>query len=653
MKWIVRIISLLVVLMFSLACGHQEQDNSFDVRLEIPEIIELAADQTTVRFAVIDGKKPLVTDAIVLSGHTGQYICSISESTAESVVMVLPSGFQAGTYNISVQRGASMLKLGSASFAIGKIDDGLVPGEGVTVYGKVTCSGQGVSGVSVSDGYEVVQTDSDGVYRIKSQKAHKYVFICLPSGYAAPLNGVLPAIHQQLELRVSAPERKDFELVKVDGQDNYSMLLFGDIHLADRTEDRSQFSKFTADVNSYIASHSGEKFYAMTLGDMTWDQFWVEHNYSFKEYIADANAMRGLAVFHTIGNHDHSMYYAGDFDTVVEYKANLAPTYYSFNIGQVHYVVLDDIECQNSGAGTSDSRDYASNIVNEQLEWLAKDLAFVPKDKILVLTMHSAVYNNPGAARGGSSYNIKALAASTLENLVKGYPEVHIFSAHSHKMYNVDNLSTDKIYEHNAGAVCATWWWTGHLTPGVHLCQDGTPGGYTVLKVNGKNISWQYKAIGFPLDYQFRSYDRNQIALTAETWIPKANQAHIDILNEYNTQWVTTSTDNFVFMNIWNYDPSWTIQVTEKETGSILPVTRLGITRDPLHIISYMVPRLNGNNGTTFETCYTYHMFRVKATSPTTTLEIKVTDRFGNVSTETMTRPKEFTTDIYKSDALI
>ena len=79
----------------------------------------------------------------------------------------------------------------------------------------------------------------------------------------------------------------------------------------------------------------------------------------------------------------------------------------------------------------------------------------------------------------------------------------------------------------------------------------------------------------------------------------------------------------------------------------------MGWTRDPLHIISYMVPRLNANNGTTFETCLTYHMFRVKASSPTTTLEIKVTDRFGNVSTETMTRPKDFTTDNYKSSALL
>jgi hypothetical protein len=40
-------------------------------------------------------------------------------------------------------------------------------------------------------------------------------------------------------------------------------------------------------------------------------------------------------------------------------------------------------------------------------------------------------------------------------------------------------------------------------------------------------------------------------------------------------------------------------------------------------------------------------MFKVTASSANSTLDIKVTDRFGNVYTETMTRPKAFTTDAY------
>jgi hypothetical protein len=67
--------------------------------------------------------------------------------------------------------------------------------------------------------------------------------------------------------------------------------------------------------------------------------------------------------------------------------------------------------------------------------------------------------------------------------------------------------------------------------------------------------------------------------------------------------------------------------------------------KDPLHIISYEAKRLNVGAVPTssFVTGNTAHMFRVTASSATSTLEIKVTDRFGNLYTETMTRPKELT----------
>ena len=48
----------------------------------------------------------------------------------------------------------------------------------------------------------------------------------------------------------------------------------------------------------------------------------------------------------------------------------------------------------------------------------------------------------------------------------------------------------------------------------------------------------------------------------------------------------------------------------------------------------------------TFPSGYTPHMFAVTASSATSTLEIRVTDRFGTPYTETMKRPKTFSTDL-------
>ena len=51
------------------------------------------------------------------------------------------------------------------------------------VSGTITCDGQGVAGVAVSDGYEIVITDTHGYYAMTSNKVNGYVFYTLPGGY--------------------------------------------------------------------------------------------------------------------------------------------------------------------------------------------------------------------------------------------------------------------------------------------------------------------------------------------------------------------------------------------------------------------------------------------------------------------------------------
>ena len=517
-----------------------------------------------------------------------------------------------------------------------------VPEAGMTVYGKVLCEGVGVPDVVVSDGCEVVRTDADGVYQMASQKRHGYVFISVPSGYEVPSEGILPQIHHQLSLPAGEAERVDFTLTEVAGQQHHTMLIFGDIHLANRTGDRSQFASFVRDVNAWTAAHTGERIYAMTLGDMTWDLYWLDNRYSFPQYLADANGLQNLQVFHTIGNHDHSMYFTGDFDTVVEYKRTMAPTYYSFNIGDVHYIVLDDIECTNSVLNPDRTdgaynRTYTDNVVQEQLNWLRKDLAFVPASTPLCLTTHAPLYT----ASGGASLN----NVTTLVDILKHYDNVQFFTGHTHVMYNVDNSGTTHVFEHNAGAVCATWWWSAHEVPGIHVAQDGAPGGYSIVDVNGKTFQWQFKGTGRALSHQFRTYDRNTIVMTPEAYVPSANASGVSKFTSLTAEWSAASSSNYVYINVWNYDPSWKVEVTEN--GRALSVTRVN-SYDPLHLVAYTAQRLNKNKTLTFPTKKTNHMFRVAASSATSTLQIRVTDRFGRVYTETMTRPKAFSTDIYK-----
>ena len=634
------------VLAFSCEKDNPSQETGkVDVQFEVPASMTVDDGAAEISFRVQFSKPPVQGDQIVLGTGTKEYTCPVTTVSdtrfSASIASHWSNGFGPGTYTVYHQRGSVKNKKGSMDIVVKYAgDEEVQPATGSTVYGKVSCEGTGIQGVVVSDGVEVVKTDAKGIYQLKSKKYHNYVFISTPSGYEPLVNGLLPRFHAQLKAPATQAERVDFQLKKVDGQDNHRMLMLGDIHLAKRTDDQKQFAKFVEDVNTTIAGTPG-KVYAMTLGDMTWDLYWIVNNYSYKEYLADAAGIKGVMLYHTIGNHDHSMYYMGDFDTVKEYKELIAPTYYSFNIGKVHYVVLDDVECTNSKATTDEKgnpcyeREYNGRVVADELTWLKKDLASVPNGTPLVVTMHIPLYNAKGSA------SLKD--ASALETVLKAYPEVHLYTAHTHTVYNNDKLSTSHIYEHNAGSICGTWWWSGKETPGVHIGQDGSPGGYTILDVAGTAFQWQYKATGKGTDFQFRTYDRNEIQLTQAKYVPNSSGTY-----KFDPSiWGSANSANEVYINVWNWDPAWKVEVTEN--GTPLTVSQLlSGEKDPLHLIAYTAKRINKNSKPTFETDKNYHLFKVTASSATSTLEIKVTDRFGNVYTETMTRPKAFETDTYK-----
>jgi hypothetical protein len=343
-----------------------------------------------------------------------------------------------------------------------------------------------------------------------------------------------------------------------------------------------------------------------------------------------------------MGNHDNDPYCAGDWLAESKFKDIIGPTYYSFNLGNVHYIVLDDCQYLNAGGsqGVIGDRDFNDFIVADQMEWLKKDLTTVKnKNTPLIIAMHIQVNSNPDLNSNGDQVSSIALNnGSAFKSALQGFSNVHILSGHTHINYSVE--SGESLMEHNTAAVCATWWWTGKSGyAGNHICEDGSPGGYGVWEINGTDVKWYYKSIGSPKSYQFRSYDLNKVYITAANFAPNSTDA---ALAEYTGIYASSNLNNEVLINVWGYDPKWKIIV--KEGGKNLDVKRVSAL-DPLHIISYEAKRLNAGAVPTssFVTCTTAHLFKATASGPATTLEIAVTDRFGNIYSETMLRPKEFT----------
>lgn len=596
------------------------------------------------------GKSPLTTDTFILESDAGiSYVCPIVNTSSDSFTVRLADGCETGYYKVFVKRDARKKSFGRIYINIVE-DIDFKPDAGTTVYGIVSSAGVGVENVVVSDGAEVTVTNEKGIYQLKSAKKWGYVFISVPSGYEVPSVGVLPQFHRALKNSADVVERADFKLEKVDGQDSYKIFMLGDMHLANRTGDLGQFAQFTSDLTDYMTRHKGEKMYALTLGDMTWDLYWYSNSYYFPQYLNTVNSqIKNLQIFHTMGNHDNDFQTRSDYDAAVKYVDQICPTYYSFNIGKVHYVVMDDIDC-SSYDGT-ESRNYVKSLSAEQLDWLAKDLSYVAKTTPVVVAMHAQVFY---PTTSGFKIDHDPVNTLRLFDILDGYT-VRFVTGHTHKLFNVTPdapiVDGHNFREYNSGSVCASWWWSGNLTPGIHIGTDGTPGGYGIWDVTGTDFQCLYKSTGWPEEYQFRSYDLNNVHFSMADVPLMPSDISASVKNAY-MQYVNAypqNNDNEVLINIWNWNSDWTLSVVD-ENRKTLPYTEVW-AYDPLHIAALSVKRFNNaglKSTPSFITDKFTHFFKVKADDADTDLVITVKDEFGNEWTENMQRPKAFSTDAYR-----
>lgn len=655
MKNVLKYLLLALIAVSQLfACGGSDDEktpaDNFDVQFTIPGSVDVT-EGGECTFAVSGGgKSPLTTDTFILESDAGiSYVCPIVNTTSDSFTVRLADGCETGYYKVFVKKDARKKSFGRIYINIVE-DIDFKPDAGTTVYGIVSSAGVGVENVVVSDGAEVTVTNEKGIYQLKSAKKWGYVFISVPSGYEVPSVGVLPQFHRALKNSADVVERADFKLEKVDGQDSYKIFMLGDMHLANRTGDLGQFAQFTSDLTDYMTRHKGEKMYALTLGDMTWDLYWYSNSYYFPQYLNTINSqIKNLQIFHTMGNHDNDFQTRSDYDAAVKYVDQICPTYYSFNIGKVHYVVMDDIDC-SSYDGT-ESRNYVKSLSAEQLDWLAKDLSHVAKTTPVVVAMHAQVFY---PTTSGFKIDHDQVNTLRLFDILDGYT-VRFVTGHTHKLFNVTPdapiVDGHNFREYNSGSVCASWWWSGNLTPGIHIGTDGTPGGYGIWDVAGTDFQCLYKSTGWPEEYQFRSYDLNNVHFSMADVPLMPSDISASVKNAY-MQYVNAypqNNDNEVLINIWNWNSDWTLSVVD-ENRKTLPYTEVW-AYDPLHIAALSVKRFNNaglKSTPSFITDKFTHFFKVKADDADTDLVITVKDEFGNEWTENMQRPKAFSTDAYR-----
>lgn len=447
------------------------------------------------------------------------------------------------------------------------------------IKGKVTAKGKPLANISISDGYNIIQTNGKGAFSLQPHSNASFVFIILPSGYQFPHNNGIANFHETID-----PSKKeqviDFSLLPLEmNDDKHAFIIWGDTQILDKEDARQLNEISTPETKKVIESLGNQPVHGICLGDLVFDKFELFPDYK------SAVSKTGVPFFQVIGNHDMDLGARSDEESDKTFRAQFGPTYYSFNRGKLHYVVLDNVFCIRP------NRSYIGYIPENQLSWLEKDLGKVPMGSTVVVSLH--IPTKTGAAKRQGQKEEKPGAHTSNRNvlykMLKPY-NAHIMSAHTHIN---ENWVEDNLMEHNTATVCGAWW-------SGPICDDGCPPGLAVYQVEGDKLSWYYHPTGGEKQQQMRLYAPGR---SAEK--PK-----------------------HVVANVWNWDPAWKVEWW-KDGIAMGPMEQF-TGKDPWAVELYLGPQLPSKHKW-IEPSLTDHLFAAFIGDNVKEVLVKATDRFGGI----------------------
>jgi hypothetical protein len=244
----------------------------------------------------------------------------------------------------------------------------------------------GLPDIVVSNQIDVTRTGADGAYQLPG-RGTGVLFVSLPRGRSAT-----PSFWKA----VSSDDAKgvDFGLVVAPDSDEFTFVHASDTHLHEDSLHRTR--AFLALLTTRRVSFS------IVTGDLIRDALRVDEGTATRLYELYTREVRASSVpiWNVPGNHEifgierhhslvaktHPLFGKG------MYRKHLGPNYYSFNRGRVHFVALDTVDM--------DDLWYYGHVDKAQMEWLARDLAQVPKGTTVVTFNHIPLVTGRGYATG-------------------------------------------------------------------------------------------------------------------------------------------------------------------------------------------------------------------------------------------------------------
>ncbi len=594
----------------------------------------------------------------------------LSESTALDIYLVVPAQTYTSGFKVTMvdEFNRAMTKVRSVSatlapglianmpelsfvpsgiateFALDPMQEAVLPPEAYNITGRVVDnSGNPLEGVVVSDGLQCVRSMVDGSFYMNSTlSAVKFVHLSTPSGYLPAVAGGIPRFYKAKADVTPAGgiyNFGDFVLTPVANPDRFTLFITADpqprasnINL-DNVAYRSlrACESMYKDLQETAAAITDRQVYGICLGDL------VHEDMDLMDTYATNLGTLGYPTYNIIGNHDNDPVKSDDNAAAWKFEALFGPRNYSFNIGGIHFVVLDNLIMKDNGSGRLTA--YDQGLTDDVWKWLQEDMAYIPTSTPVMVCAHSPMFKQIN----GNERSNTAAYGPEYGALFDKYDEVHAWAGHTHVGFNYVYPSSHRHKKVQVHTLARS---TGELWTNEYLAA-GTPRGFTIVEVeNGAVTSWKFHptkylrssfhgTYGQPsynyADWNFTAVGSQTVALMKDSGeeLDESYQMHVYAPGVYEP--------GYVYANIFLWDALWDTPTLSVNGGAPVQMELLDAAssydaadkeiRD-FYYAKYSLLRAAGYTQSTMGETVTIF----KAAAPVSgTGTVSVTDRFGNV----------------------
>ena len=368
---------------------------------------------------------------------------------------------------------------------------------------------KGLPEIRVSNGQDIVKTDANGQYSL-AVSDDTILFVIKPRGFMTPIDeNRLPRFHyihkphgspEGLKYAGIAPtgplpDSIDFPLTEQSEPDTFKVLVFGDT----QPYNMQEIEWLAHDVIEEVIGI--DAVFGISLGDLVGDDLDLFH--PLNEVMATVR----IPWYNVHGNHDMNFLATDDQYADETFERVYGPACYSFDWGPVHFINIDNVLFFRD---EENKPRYSSEVGEQQLTFIRNDLAFVPKDQLVVISLHIPL--------------TEMRDVKELMNLLGDRPYTLSLSAHTH--FQRDDFvgpehgwhGDDSHHHHNHATTSGSWWRGTFDEVGIPhtTMRDGAPNGYGVFTFSGNQYSIRFKAARRPADYQMNIWAPWEVA-SAET----------------------------------------------------------------------------------------------------------------------------------------